>query len=216
MLGIEDTVTKQDFIDGKIAITIRKDDVASLNQFLKTLNQDSTEVIAYDNVTYRITGDKIETWKVCVDKTIPIMTYQEFKEKSRASRGVIIGVKLIDRNNSLLVQCTLKGYGMPIKTFTDCTLTYDDNMNQIEVVKKLNLQHLFENAYRVKATLPTIRGYRGIDRGTKIKYGCATLDKSWFKSSGDRAITTMTLSSGVTLHTTEMEAIRKYVTENPQ
>ena len=215
LLGIEDTVTKQDFIDGKIAITIRKDDVASLNQFLKTLNQANTEVVAYDNVTYHITGNKNGTWKACTDKTVPTMTYTEFKEKSKASRGVVIGMKLIDKDSSLLVQYALKGYGAPIPNFANLTLTFQNHMAQINAVRRLKLEDLFANVYQAKATLPTVIGYNGVDKGARIEYGCANLEKSWFKSSGNRTITTMTLSSGVTISATEMELIRKYVTENP-
>jgi hypothetical protein len=59
--------------------------------------------------------------------------------------------------------------------------------------------------------LPVINGYKGKIRGSKIVYGCAELPLSWFKSSANRSITTMVLSSGVTITSEEISKISNYI-----
>lgn len=64
--------------------------------------------------------------------------------------------------------------------------------------------------------LPVINGYSGELRKQDgaIVYGCAHLDLAWFKSSFNRSIETLTLSSGVTISKEQIKQIRNYINKN--
>jgi hypothetical protein len=59
--------------------------------------------------------------------------------------------------------------------------------------------------------LPKINGYEGEDMGDYMQYGCAKLLKSWFTSSNNRSITSMTLDSGVTINKEQINKIQEYL-----
>ena len=76
----------------------------------------------------------------------------------------------------------------------------------------------FEPVYKIKHTLPTINGHEGELDGMYVKYGCASMCievlRNIFankKISGNRNISSITLSSGVTITMDEIEQIIKYV-----
>ena len=59
--------------------------------------------------------------------------------------------------------------------------------------------------------LPKINGYEGEDMGDYMQYGCAKLLQSWFTSSDNRSITSMTLDSGVTINKEQINKIQEYL-----
>lgn len=94
-------------------------------------------------------------------------------------------------------------------------LLKDDS--RIKVYKGLKiLDKLYKPIYKkVEPKLPEINGYKGevVSKWgeVSVKYGCAFLDLGWFRSTENRNIHGMTLSSGVILEKSEVEQIRKYL-----
>ena len=216
VVGIVDKrLTKQSFRDGKVAITIDKESVDKVNIFLKSLKADNPRVSHYNNLNYSITGKPNGEWKANIDKSLEVLSIDEFIKRCEIKRDTVVGLKLKDEDKKLLVVSALKGYGAPfdLQKFKDNTLLYSKDIPKIEALKRLGLFELFEKVYKLPLTLPKINGYDGVDKGDVIQYGCAELNKSWFSNSGSRTIMSMTLSSAVTIGATEMNLIREYLKE---
>lgn len=70
----------------------------------------------------------------------------------------------------------------------------------------------FEPVYEdLPPELPAINGHHGTDKGDTIKYGCAVLNKEWFRSTETSYINTLRLGSGVLIGIAEMEQVREYI-----
>ncbi len=79
-------------------------------------------------------------------------------------------------------------------------------------VKEYDLLDKCTPVYKqVEIKLPVINGYEGEDMGDYLQYGCAKLLKSWFTSSNNRSITSITLDSGVTINKEQINKIQKYL-----
>lgn len=95
----------------------------------------------------------------------------------------------------------------------DLILKYENCPNSIDKLKNACvLDKWFKPVYEeVKPKLPTINNYKGEDLGSTLKYGCAVLEKSWFTSSENRSIKSITLSSDVSIDENQIKQIRKYL-----
>lgn len=81
-----------------------------------------------------------------------------------------------------------------------------------EVVAKYDLLDKCTPVYKSDIVeLPKINRYMGEDKGDYLQYGCAELLKSWFDSSNNRSIVSMTLDSGVTINREQINQIQEYL-----
>lgn len=81
-----------------------------------------------------------------------------------------------------------------------------------DIVTKYDLLDKCTPVYKpIEVKLPKINGYKGEDKGKYLQYGCAELLKSWFTSSNNRSITSITLDSGVTINKEQINKIQEYL-----
>ena len=81
-----------------------------------------------------------------------------------------------------------------------------------EIVAKYDLLDKCTPVYKSDIVeLPKINRYMGEDKGDYLQYGCAELLKSWFDSSNNRSIVSMTLNSGVVIDKEQINKIQEYL-----
>lgn len=206
---------RKDFFNGKVAVTIEKHTLDVLNKFVKASNPKNHSLAVYDNVYYKITGTPNGLVKVCVDDNIKTVSITEILRKDH--RKKVIGYVLKDPKQEALVKTLIAGtgYGLPLYTASK-VISFEKNMNIINALKRLDVMDWFTEAYEKAPEppqLPVVNGYKGVDNGATIQYGCATLDAGWFSNTANRHIRSMTLSSGVTIMQQDMDKIRDYLTK---
>lgn len=143
---------------------------------------------------------KKESWHYPVEELLP--------QLEKEIIGYVINDEKYIKIIAKLVELTVDMLLIPVKNgchFGKGSFIYD------AVVEYGLLDKCTPVFKETKISLPTIKGYEGVDEGDEIKYGCARLSKSWFEKTENRHILTLELNSGVRIKFEEMEAIRKYL-----
>ena len=217
--------TKQDWLDGKVALNIT--DLYLLSAFVKDCNPyhfnfinsnyniDDQWCIICNNNGYHGKG----TWnKVPKDSLngIPTIYIKELALNTLLYKDkVLIGYKLREEYfnyTTLIRELLFTVYGDFLKEdLIDLSMT-----NTLEILKKSEiLNKWFEEVWEdKKPELPKILGYKGEDKGSYIKYGCAELPKSWFTDTRNRVPIEIKLDSNKILNKEQIEAIIKYCAVN--
>ena len=225
MIMSDKKYTKQDWLDGKVALNIT--DLYLLSAFVKDCNPynsnfinsnyniDDRWCIICNNNGYYGKG----TWnKVRKDfvNGIPIISIKELSLNTILSQDkVLIGYKLKKeyfKYTYIIRELLSLIYGdFKKEDLIDLSMT-----NTLDILKKSQILEIwFEEVWEdKKPELPQILGYNGIDKGSYIKYGCAEIPKSWFTDTRNRVPIEIKFDSNKVLNKEQIEAIIKYCAVN--
>lgn len=223
MIMSDKKYTKQDWLDGKVALTIT--DLYLLTAFVKECNPNNANfmysrysdqqcIICNNNGHYgKGTWKKVPKHYV---NGIPIISIKELTLNTILSQDkVFIGYKLKKEYFKyiyLIRELLLLVYGgFEKEDLIDLSMT-----NTLNILKKSQILEIwFEEVWEdKKPELPQILGYNGIDKGSYIKYGCAEIPKSWFTDIRNRVPIQIKFDSNKVLNKEQIEAIIKYCAVN--
>ena len=209
--------TRQDWLDGRIAIRRPSQKDPLLDSFLRECNNKSNPLHPSRGLCYLISvtderGSGI--WNAVSKTDLPVI--EDIKEiykneKMNTTKQIIgykpklefldVAAKLV--SNSQLWVRNMEKFGIAFTQSSSNKVTFQE-------LKVLDLW--FDPVYeKPKPQLPVINTYNGEDKGDYLQYGCAKISKEWFKDSSNRHIISLTLNSGVTLNKDHIKAIRKYL-----
>ena len=220
--------TKQDWIDGKVALNIT--DLYLLSTFVKECNPNNANfihsnynmddqwcIICNNNGIYgKGTWNKVPKNSL---NGIPTINIKELTLNTLLSKDnkVLVGYKLKEEYfkyekavDAIIGKNLHKGFTRDKLIFLEGMKFTIEYLNNIGLLDKW-FEEVWENK---KPELPKILGYNGEDKGSYIKYGCAELPKSWFLDIRNRVPIQIKLDSDKTLNKKQIEAIIKYCAVN--
>ena len=225
MIMSDKKYTKQDWLDGKVALNIT--DLYLLSAFVKDCNPDNSNLI---NSNYYID----DQWCIICNNNGCHGKGTWNKVPKDSLNGIpTIYIKELTLNTLLYKDKVLVGYKLKKEYFKYIyiireilSIIYGDfkkedlidlsMTNTLDILKKSQILEIwFEEVWEdKKPKLPQILGYNGIDKGSYIKYGCAEIPKSWFTDTRNRVPIEIKFDSNKVLNKEQIEAIIKYCAVN--
>ena len=227
MIMSDKKYTKQDWLDGKVALNLT--DLYLLSAFVKDCNPNNSNLI---NSKYNIDDQWCiicnnngyygkGTWnKVPKDSLngIPAICIKELVLNTLVYKDkVLVGYKLKKECfkyekavDSIIGKEIYGGFTKDKIIFVEGMTFTVNYLKNIEILDKW-FEEVWEDK---KPELPQILGYNGIDKGSYIKYGCAEIPKSWFTDTRNRVPIEIKFDSNKVLNKEQIEAIIKYCAVN--
>jgi hypothetical protein len=204
--------TKQDWLDGKIALINHPEDKVYLQSFFQECNQLNSKPILSSGYYRCDTSSSYKgMWVREAFTSLPKVRIKELIINDICGQK-IIGYKLkkeyfkyVDVINQLVFYV----YGdFNAEDVIDSTMT-----QTLKILEKSKiLDKWFDEVYFKEPKLPIINKYEGkYHKNSHISYGCAELPLEWFISDKNRSMTSITLNSGAVLSKSDIEQIKEYL-----
>ena len=212
--------TRQDWWDGRIAIRRPSQKDPLLDSFLRECNNKSNPLHPSSGVCYLISvtderGSGV--WNAVSTTHLPVIEdiKEIYKNEKMNTKKTPIGY--IAKNKEFqqaIVELNPTTHTDIARNIASHGFAFSLNWYGIKKLKDLGVLDIWcDPVYeKPKPQLPVINTYNGEDKGDYLQYGCAKISKEWFKDSGNRHIVALTLNTNVTLHSEDIKAIRKYLT----
>ena len=204
--------TKQDWLDGKVALINHPEDKVYLHSFFQECNPSNSKPIV-PNGYYRCDNSSSYKgmWIREVETSLPCIRIKELIMNDLCKQKVI-GYKLKKeyfKYVDVINQLVLYVYGdFNAEDVIDSTMK-----NTLKILEKSQiLDKWFDEVYFKEPKLPVINKYEGkYHKNSHISYGCAELPLEWFMSDRNRSMTSITLNSGAVLSKSDIEQIKEYL-----
>ena len=204
--------TKQDWLDGKVALINHPEDKVYLHSFFKECNPLNAKLLMSGGYYICDTDPRYKgMWERKVNTSLPCIRIKELIMNDLCKQKVI-GYKLkkeyfkyVDVINQLVFYV----YGdFNAEDVIDSTMT-----QTLKILEKSKiLDKWFDEVYFKEPKLPIINKYEGkYHKDSHISYGCAELPLEWFMSDKNRSMTSITLNSGAVLSKSDIEQIKEYL-----
>ena len=201
--------TKQDWLDGKVALINHPEDKIYLDSFFKECTPLNAKLLMSGGYYICNTDPRYKgMWEREVNTSLPCIRIKDLI-MNELSNQKITGYKL--KNNCVKYLPNLcKIFGaFPQNGELDAT-NHRSIIIYLETVELLDIW--FDEVYFKKPKLPIINKYEGkYHKDSHISYGCAELPLEWFMSDRNRRMTSITLNSGAVLSESDIEQIKEYL-----
>lgn len=201
--------TKQDWLDGKVALINHPEDKIYLDSFFKECTPLNAKLLMSGGYYICDTDPRYKgMWERKVNTSLPCIRIKDLI-MNELSNQKITGYKL--KNNCVKYLPNLcKIFGaFPQNGELDAT-NHRSIIIYLETVELLDIW--FDEVYFKKPKLPIINKYEGkYHKDSHISYGCAELPLEWFMSDKNRSMTSITLNSGAVLSKSDIEQIKEYL-----
>ena len=201
--------TKQDWLDGKVALINHPEDKIYLDSFFKECTPLNAKLLMSGGYYICNTDPRYKgMWEREVNTSLPCIRIKDLI-MNELSNQKITGYKL--KNNCVKYLPNLcKIFGaFPQNGELDAT-NHRSIIIYLETVELLDIW--FDEVYFKKPKLPIINKYEGkYHKDSHISYGCAELPLEWFMSDRNRRMTSITLNSGAVLSKSDIEQIKEYL-----
>ena len=204
--------TKQDWLDGKVALINHPEDKIYLDSFFKECNPLNAKLLISDGY---FRGSTTPLYKgMWVRESITDLPVTRIKDLiiNDLCKQKVIGYKLKKeyfKYVNVIRALLFYTYGdFEAKDVIDSTMK-----KTLTILEKSDiLDKWFDEVYFKEPKLPIINKYEGkYHKDSHISYGCAELPLEWFMSDRNRSMTSITLSSGAVLSKSDIEQIKEYL-----
>ena len=177
-----------------------------------TFNSDMNAYIGCEGVIKEHRKDK-NTFEIAFESPVEDFWYYPVEVILPQLEGELVGYLINDDEKYVKIIAGLVGMSVEgLLKLTKEGVHFTSYSHIGDIITKYDLLDKCTPVYKpIEAKLPKINGYEGEDMGDYLQYGCAKLLKSWFTSSDNRSITSMTLDSGVIINKEQINKIQEYL-----
>ena len=202
--------TKQDWLDGKVALINHPEDKVYLHSFFKECNPLNAKLLMSGGYYICDTDPRYKgMWERKVNTSLPCIRIKELIMNDLCKQKVI-GYKLKDGYKKYLPTLCKMFPKFPKNEELYMSKSHEGIINYLMDVNLLD--KWFDEVYFIEPKLPIINKYEGkYHKDSHISYGCAELPLEWFMSDKNRSMTSITLNSGAVLSKSDIEQIKEYL-----